>query len=1070
MTTAVIVMMGLLPLKASAASGELADWFLYLYSNTHGLNGDAGQFKTTDTPNVLTIEAVDITASGVNFSVHNQSWSTQYGWSDAGGSVTATGIDYKLGAATSASGWLAIPTGCYDVTFNTAELTIRFDVHVAGETVEGLTWVDGDIVRWKSDNSEVRLFGASYCLPSACDYRAANYVGLTSLEQKKAMIDEDMEHFRRMRFNGMRLSFYGDYENSDANGNLVDNEHLQLLCYLIKVASEKGIYMMLTPIIGYDSRWPENEKVGYTDDGGSGFARKAGYEKWQLLYTNQSAHNVAKNYLTQLLNYTNPFTGHQLKVEPNILFLELVNEPNYQNPSANTSAYLATMNSLASAVKATGCNKLIMMNTSQDFHVASIVGSSQVDGGTYAWYPQNISMGYRREGNSLPWVSSYNQMGYAYPTAKARAVYEFDSADRADGYTIAQMTKSLREAGMQFASIYAYDPLRIAPYNVSNRTHFFNMVYTPQKAVSAMIAAEVMRQGADKLTIDAVDELSVLADDTHFYYSGNTMTAPAATVTAIAGCGSSPAANYDGTGIYFLDRQADGSWSLEVYPDIDELSDPFSTLGNLSSITKPAVVCKSSYAAHTLSVNLPGGVQGRFSITPGKYVIAANGSLSAVTPLPAEAFYQSITGTVPAPAVAYGDSNYEKTVTLFNTGATPWDQWNRVCGSREWHSPKTSLTKNGAAPYAFDLTVSTLADNSDYTSYGYYPDATLSVYVGDRVSGTFTNPTFTVNAKGLNGNTSALFIVVMSDGTAFGKTITLSANYVDINVAASELQPVRAAMLPQDWPGVCSYWFPASASNSVAAIDFSKLERVQLAMRKELYAANQLNVARGVSLASVIMKGTAQLSLKDDVLSAPVYAEGYYDLTLDRTFQANEWNTLCLPVSLSKQQIEECFGAGTKVAAFASVDDGKVNFSEVNSIESNKPYLIKPAQTAMKPIGNVMVESFSPVAVANNGFSFVGTNRCQMVPADGYVIGNDVQKSTVESFVKGTNAFFKAENVSVARLSLYVDGESASIEGVRLDNNSVAPVYNLQGQCVGSEHSNLPVGVYIINKKKVMRK
>ena len=76
----------------------------------------------------------------------------------------------------------------------------------------------------------------------------------------------------------------------------------------------------------------------------------------------------------------------------------------------------------------------------------------------------------------------------------------------------------------------------------------------------------------------------------------------------------------------------------------------------------------------------------------------------------------------------------------------------------------------------------------------------------------------------------------------------------------------------------------------------------------------------------------------------------------------------------------------------------------------------------------------------------------------------------MESFVKGTNAFFKAENVSVARLSLYVDGESASIEGVRLDNNSVAPVYNLQGQCVGSEHSNLPVGVYIINKKKVMRK
>ena len=39
---------------------------------------------------------------------------------------------------------------------------------------EELVYVDdAGVIRWRSDASEVALFGANYCLPSACDYRAA---------------------------------------------------------------------------------------------------------------------------------------------------------------------------------------------------------------------------------------------------------------------------------------------------------------------------------------------------------------------------------------------------------------------------------------------------------------------------------------------------------------------------------------------------------------------------------------------------------------------------------------------------------------------------------------------------------------------------------------------------------------------------------------------------------------------------------------------------------------------------------------------------------------------------------
>lgn len=43
----------------------------------------------------------------------------------------------------------------------------------------------------------------------------------------------------------------------------------------------------------------------------------------------------------------------------------------------------------------------------------------------------------------------------------------------------------------------------------------------------------------------------------------------------IAGVGSSPVVQYEGTGIYFIDKVADNEWKLEVYPDIMNVDDPF---------------------------------------------------------------------------------------------------------------------------------------------------------------------------------------------------------------------------------------------------------------------------------------------------------------------------------------------------------------------------------------------------------------------------------------------------------------------------------------------------------------
>ena len=109
-----------------------------------------------------------------------------------------------------------------------------------------LVYMDSSgVIRWKKNKQEIALFGANYCLPSACDFRAADYVG----GDRKQMVVEDLDHFKRMNWDALRLCFWGDFQNTDRLGNLQENEHLELFDYLIAEACKRDIYMLLSPIV-----------------------------------------------------------------------------------------------------------------------------------------------------------------------------------------------------------------------------------------------------------------------------------------------------------------------------------------------------------------------------------------------------------------------------------------------------------------------------------------------------------------------------------------------------------------------------------------------------------------------------------------------------------------------------------------------------------------------------------------------------------------------------------------------------------------------------------------------------
>ena len=440
--------------------------------------------------------------------------------------------------------------------------------------------VDHDgTMRWRDDGKEVALFGANYCLMSGSDYRMAGQVD----GDRKKMIDEDMAHFARMGWTALRLCSWGDWENSDRQRNLVVNEHVDLLDYLIAAARKRGIYMLLTPIHTYDPRFADqldrpSDQVGFSR-----------YYSREQMGVNAESIKAQARYIGQLLRHVNPYTGVALKDEPAILFVEVINEPvQHTEDVAGSVAYI---NTLVAAVRGSGSRQLTFYNLSQDFGIAEAIRRSRADGVSFGWYPSGLVAGHTLQGNFLPAVDAYPDMLRPDLARYPRIVYEFDQADLLTGYLYPAMARTYRSVGAQFATMFAYDSLQTAPYNLGWQTHYLNLVHTPRKAISAIIAAEAMRRlpsrqaygrypadqrfGDFRVSYD--EDSSELNAADAYMNAGPTQTQPraAARLTRIVGLGSSPLVAYEGTGAYFLDKVRDGVWRVEIYPDEVLVRDPF---------------------------------------------------------------------------------------------------------------------------------------------------------------------------------------------------------------------------------------------------------------------------------------------------------------------------------------------------------------------------------------------------------------------------------------------------------------------------------------------------------------
>lgn len=443
------------------------------------------------------------------------------------------------------------------------------------------------IMRYTDSGKEASFFGVNYTVPFAHAYRALGYLD----SDRKAAIDRDLYHFARLGFNAYRIHIW-DVEISDRQGNLLSNDHLELLDYLIYRLKERDIKIVLTTMTNFGNGYPErNQPTGaFTYD----------YDKCAI-HDDPAAREAQQRYIAQLISHVNPYTGLAYMSDPDVVGFEINNEPCHAGTQQQTKEYI---DSMLAAMKRVGNQKPVFYNVSHNMQQIEAYYDTKIQGTTYQWYPIGLVAGHTRKGNFLPYIDNYSipfrdVKGF---NNKAMLVYEYDPADITYSYMHPAMVRSFRSAGFQWITQFAYDPIDMAAYNTEYQTHYLNLAYTPQKALSMKIAAEVayrIPRGArfeaypkdtlfGEFRVSYQEDLSLLNSPTAYFHSNHTDAIPIAPeqLQSVAGYGNSPLVRYEGKGAYFIDRLESGLWRLELMPDAQQVLDPFAK----PSLQREAVV------------------------------------------------------------------------------------------------------------------------------------------------------------------------------------------------------------------------------------------------------------------------------------------------------------------------------------------------------------------------------------------------------------------------------------------------------------------------------------------------
>ncbi len=522
--------------------------------------------------------------------------------------------------------------------------------------IRSIRVVDGVLLY--EDGKEVALWGTNIYPNSWMEYDNIKKLGL----DHKKVTDEDFQHLKKMGVDVIRMHIF-EKEIADEGGNLVENDHLDILDYVVYKCEKEGIYLFITPVAWW---WSPNKIPCFSD-----------VPKENMMVDKEVVEKT-KRYIKQLLTRRNPYTGKRYIEHKCFFAIEIMNEPQYftyddirakQKAGAEYQwgvwekwceergispqegdyfplfryEYFANwLGECYRAIRETGAMQVIsapLFGADRQDDLIQAIYLSPCEAITYGAYPggwerMNDSRDILEEVDIIyGWFRfSLSDIRLAH---KARLVYEFDAPALLRGaYVYPLIACAWRSLGTQVACQFQYDSVATAEFNSDWWNHYLNYLYTPSKAVSYIIGGEVFRsiprfypyphpsspmreRVFDRFAVSFPFNISLMWKNGIWMNSNEVRWNPFEVLgipRLITGVGKSPFVEYEGTGIYRI-KVGDKYLEIEVNPDaeINPEADPMNTaLGK--TLTK-------LYEREREMVIRLGGKEYRLKVKPGNYRI-----------------------------------------------------------------------------------------------------------------------------------------------------------------------------------------------------------------------------------------------------------------------------------------------------------------------------------------------------------------------------------------------------------------------------------------------------------------
>ena len=274
----------------------------------------------------------------------------------------------------------------------------------------------------------------------------------------------------------------------------------------------------------------------------------------------------------------------------------------------------------------------------------------------------------------------------------------------------------------------------------------------------------------------------------------------------------------------------------------------------------------------------------------------------------------------------------------------------------------------------------------------------------------------------------------------------------------------------------CMLIISFSSTDYSATVSFNNTTDREIGY-KETYFNNYLKSNKHDKIYLYRKISTPTLSETDESISNVISQYiGTSNVTLERTFYNDSWNTWCMPFNITQKKIQEVFGNNTKVYAYTKVENGTMTFTPlVGNMEASVPYLVWPEKETRNPTFTLVDfrKETEAQTITKDGLSFCGTYAPYQMNEDGTeMFINAKNKLTIPTEssqkMKGLRAFFRIENgTSEAKISFSdtTDGLSSTEKTDRQTDK----IYDITGRFAGTAYDKLDKGIYIINGIKTIK-